>query len=103
MPKQKKAKIYCGVADVPKGSKLGSMVECAKKNQVRYWGVKKIDPKILEREKIIDYLILGEGEESLPGLINALQDGCNLRSVNGLVFRNNGKIIVNHSKSPINK
>lgn len=37
----KKKKIYCSVGKVPKDSKLGNMEECAKKNQVRLWGLKK--------------------------------------------------------------
>ncbi len=40
--------IHCGVTKVPKGKKLGSMMECAEKSQVRYYGLKRIDPKILE-------------------------------------------------------
>lgn len=39
--------IYCGVGAVPKKSKLGSMKQCAEKKQIRYWGVKKIDTKML--------------------------------------------------------
>lgn len=44
-------KTYCSIGKVPKGQKLGSMKECLDKNQVRYWGVKKIDPKLLELGK----------------------------------------------------
>ncbi len=40
--------IYCGAKKVPKNKKLGSMVECAEKGQVMYWGVKKIDNRVLE-------------------------------------------------------
>lgn len=41
------SKIYCGVKDVPKGSKRGSMKECAESGKVSYYGIKKIDPKML--------------------------------------------------------
>ncbi len=44
-------KIYCSIGPVPSGHKLGTMKECADKKQVRYWGVKKIDPKMLEASK----------------------------------------------------
>jgi len=44
-------KIYCGINNVPKGSKLGSMKECVESNQIRYWGINKIDPKLLESMK----------------------------------------------------
>ena len=43
--------IYCGAGPVPKKQKLGTMKECAESKQIRYWGVKKIDPKMLEYSK----------------------------------------------------
>jgi hypothetical protein len=43
--------IYCGVGKVPKGKSLGSMAECAEKSQIRYYGLKKIDPRIIEAVK----------------------------------------------------
>lgn len=35
--------VYCGVAKIPKGQKRGSAKECLDKNQVRYYGIEKID------------------------------------------------------------
>lgn len=49
--KKKNEKIYCGAKDpIPKSyDRLGSMLECAKKRDgIKYWGVKKIDSKILK-------------------------------------------------------
>jgi len=43
-----KNKTYCGVGPVPKGKSRGSMKECVELGQVRYFGVKKVDPKLLE-------------------------------------------------------
>ncbi len=40
--------IYCGSKKLPKNKKMGSMKECAEKGQVTYWGIKKIDSRILE-------------------------------------------------------
>jgi len=40
--------IYCGVRDVPKGKKRGSMKECAEKGEVRYFGLNKVDERLLE-------------------------------------------------------
>jgi len=40
--------IYCGSKKVPKNKKIGSMKECAEKGQVTYWGLKKIDTRVLE-------------------------------------------------------
>ena len=39
--------IFCGVGKVPSGKRRGTMKECFEKKQVRYWGVKKIDSRIL--------------------------------------------------------
>lgn len=41
-------KIYCSIGPVPKGSKLGTMKECAEMNQIRLYGLKKADPKLIE-------------------------------------------------------
>lgn len=43
--------IYCGIDKVPKGSRRGTMKECAEKGQIRYYGIKKVDPKIVETAK----------------------------------------------------
>lgn len=40
-------KIYCGIEALPKGKIRGSMKECIEKNQVRYWGLKKIDSRLI--------------------------------------------------------
>jgi hypothetical protein len=45
------SKIYCGINKTPKGHKLGSMKECAEKGQIRYYGLKKVDPKLLALSK----------------------------------------------------
>ena len=44
--------IYCGCKSLPKGKRLGTMVECKDKNQVRLFGLNKIDKKTLEREPV---------------------------------------------------
>lgn len=41
------AKIYCGAQDPPpKSYKRGTMKQCIDKNQVRYYGVKRIDQNL---------------------------------------------------------
>jgi hypothetical protein len=42
------SKIYCDIGDVPKGSTRGSMTQCAEKGQIKYYGAKKVDKKILD-------------------------------------------------------
>ncbi len=42
------SKIFCDVGEVPKTKKRGSMKECAEIGQIKYWGEKKIDKKMIE-------------------------------------------------------
>lgn len=44
-------KIYCGVDDVPKNSRLGTAKECVEKKQVRHYGIEKIDKSLLVKTK----------------------------------------------------
>jgi hypothetical protein len=43
--------IYCGISNVPKGSRRGSMKQCADKGQIRYYGIKKIDSRLIQADK----------------------------------------------------
>ena len=45
------SKIYCGIRKVPKGKKRGTMDECIKSKQVRYYGETKIHKKLLKAPK----------------------------------------------------
>lgn len=42
---------YCGSLRIPKGKQRGTPEECLLKKQIRYYGIEKIDPKILENRK----------------------------------------------------
>ena len=46
----------------------------------------------------IDYIIQGEGEETIVELINALNEGVDLAEVSGIVFRKKGEIITNQRR-----
>lgn len=43
--------IYCGAKTVPKNKQIGNMKECAEKNQVRLYGLNRIDPNLLTKSK----------------------------------------------------
>jgi len=43
-------KIYCGIGKVPKGHRLGSMVECLEKGKVNLYGLYKIDSKLIKEK-----------------------------------------------------
>lgn len=44
-------KIFCGVGNVPKKSRLGTAKECVEKKQVRHYGIEKIDKALLVKTK----------------------------------------------------
>jgi len=47
LKKQKNLKLYFGIDEVPKGYRRASMEEAMKKKKINYWGLKKVDNKIL--------------------------------------------------------
>jgi len=50
--------------------------------------------KVME-DPSVDYIIIGEGEESFKDLINKLTLGDDVSGVDGLVYRKDGKILIN--------
>jgi hypothetical protein len=48
------SKINCGIGELKKGERRGTMKECAEKGQVRYYGLKKIDSRILKASKKVN-------------------------------------------------
>ena len=46
--------VHCGSAKLPKGKRHGTVVECAKKGQIRLYGLKKVDPLFLKKIKMIE-------------------------------------------------
>ncbi len=53
--------------------------------------------KLLETHKFIDYIVYGEGEESFREVLLA-EDLCDVK---GLIFRNNGEVIINPPREQI--
>jgi hypothetical protein len=43
------SKICCGIGDLKKGERRGTMKECVEKGQVKYYGLKKIDSITLKK------------------------------------------------------
>ena len=49
---EKKKRLYCGISNpIPNGYRLGTMQECFDVGKVMYYGVKKVDSKILSSNK----------------------------------------------------
>ena len=53
----KKIEPYCGIKDpLPKNKRLGTMDECYSRGEIRYFGLNKIDSKVIENKKKKDIL-----------------------------------------------
>ena len=78
--------------------------------------IKKLDPKIpiiwgghhptltakeCLNEDYIDIVVRGEGEETIVELANALKEGKDLKSILGIGYKKNGKVIINPSRPRI--
>ena len=46
---------YCGIGKIPKNKIRGNASNCKKMNQIRYYGIEKIKPKILTETKMKKY------------------------------------------------
>jgi IMP dehydrogenase/GMP reductase len=77
----KKLKVYYGVLPLKKNQRYGSMKEAVDANQVRYFGLKKIDPLIVNNskknkkavaERKESKLLLGEKIVQITGKLNKL-------------------------------
>jgi hypothetical protein len=75
--KPKKEKVYCGVENpIPNGYRLGSMKECVDLNKVTYYGIKKLDPLILnyrKNDKTLDENALQLKKVGLVGKLNKVK------------------------------
>jgi len=55
-----------------------------------------------ETLKYFDYVIMGEGEETLPELVQALKAGKDVSKIKGIAYKNqNGKIIFTEKREPV--
>ena len=52
-------------------------------------------------EGIVDFIISGEGEDTLVNLVNALEEKTDIADCPGLFFKNNGRLINTGSNRPI--
>ncbi|MCK4917322.1 MAG: cobalamin-dependent protein [Candidatus Omnitrophica bacterium] len=49
----------------------------------------------------IDYIVIGEGEETIEELIFALENKEDVRKVKGIAYKKNGKVIITEAREPI--
>ena len=48
-----------------------------------------------------DFVVIGEGEESLPQLLRAIEKGRDLREVKGIAFRSRGRVLFTGGREPV--
>jgi radical SAM superfamily enzyme YgiQ (UPF0313 family) len=58
-----------------------------------------ISKDVAFKDENIDYLVVGEGEERLPNLIRAINSSSGFQNVDGIMYRENGKVINNPQNS----
>ena len=59
------------------------------------------DQGIMSECDEVDFIVRGEGEQTIVGLIRTLEDNGELKYVDGVTWRNGSEIIVNRSRTPI--
>ena len=65
--------IYCGAKKPPKGKKYGSMSQCKERNQIRLYGLRKVDPLIAQHKpvkKVSKFELMQVKKEELKRLMN---------------------------------
>lgn len=90
------------------GFQIKDALEMAKKFKKKYpqipiiWG--GWHPSILPQEtiknKFVDIVVVGPGDETFPKLVHALQDKSSLNKIPGLLFKKNKKIIATSPANP---
>ena len=58
-----------------------------------------ISKDVAFKDENIDYLVVGEGEERLPNLIRAINSTSGYQKIDGIMYRENGKVIDNPQNS----
>jgi len=83
--------------------KLSDMIKSINKDIPIVWG--GVHPSLYPvqtiSDKAVDYVVMEEGEETLLELINALQKKGDLSKIKGLVYKKDGKPIINQSRNYI--
>jgi len=98
----KKDPLCIGVSSMTGYQLIGSkrMLEAAKKiNSKIYTIFGGVHPSLLPlqciKEDFVDFVIVGEGEKTLLELVTTLKKGGDLNKVDGILWKDNGKIITN--------
>lgn len=58
-------------------------------------------PLEVVKEKWVDFVVVGEGEHTMLDLVKCIEENKDLRQVNGLVYKHDGRTITNKPRAPI--
>ena len=89
-----------GVLSVAEMARAAKGTVSAVKTVVGGYGV-SCDPEFVMGLGDFDYGVPGEGEAALPELCNCIRDGRSCEGVTGLLWKDNGKIVTNEARPPI--
>ena len=56
---------------------------------------------VLDAEPAVDFILTGEGEETVCELISLLQEGASLQACQGVVYRSGAQVIANPARPPM--
>lgn len=60
-------------------------------------------PEFSMNQAPLDYIVLGEGEETIAELITAIEQKAEIAAIPGIAYRNEGKIILNNNRKRLKK
>lgn len=67
------------------------------------WGgqIPSLAPELVIDSKVVDYVVIGDGEIAMLELMDAIRNKASLRAVDGLVFIENNEIIINKDREMV--
>lgn len=95
------SKIYCGIGKVPKGMKIGSVKQCIDKGQIRMYGLKKVEAKLLEKLLLDKKKNKGRSRTSLMKKMGALKG--KIRKIKMIIEYDKNKKKIENAKIELKK
>ena len=80
--------IHCGITKLPKNKKLGTMKQCLEKNQVRLFGLNKIDPLLISNQQEKKRKANKEKDERMKLLLRVASIKGEIKFKNGAIEAN---------------
>jgi len=58
-------------------------------------------PKQLLEQSEADFIVIGEGEKTVPSLMKGIENGLDLSKINAIAYKKDGQVIINEASKPI--